>query len=110
MTFTQLSLTLFASLLLSGCLKVVIPDTEWCGDMGQDGAYCVHTLNDTTRQVPKAAWDQERFGMLCTTSDTFASWKAALEKLCRDSRCSFETKKEMASFFEKAERLAKRTR
>jgi len=78
------SLVLFV-LSLSACGTVPINDAEWCGDMGPIGASCVFTLSDKTRDVPKDQWDVERAGMLCTSSDSFANWKAALLKLCKES-------------------------
>lgn len=81
-------------LLLSGCASVQIPDTEWCGDMGSEGAACFHTLTDESRDIPKPEWDNERFGQVCTTPNDFASIKSALEKLCSmaGKRCRYYVK------------------
>ena len=80
--------------LLSSCARVEIKNTEWCSDLGQEGAYCFNTLSDDSREVIKDAWDKERFGMLCTSSDDFAEWKAVILKLCRyaGKRCTYEDK------------------
>lgn len=85
-------------LLLSGCASVRIPDTEWCGDMGSEGAACFHTLTDESRDIPKAEWDDFRFGQVCTTANDFASIKSALEKLCSmaGKRCKYYVKQVLA--------------
>lgn len=88
--------TLFAILLssvLSNCAKVHIADAEWCGDMGKFGAACFHTLSDAEREIKKIQWDAERFGMLCTTADSFTNWKTAIQQLCSDSKlCTYEVR------------------
>lgn len=96
---------LFA-LSLSGCGgRIKISDTEWCGDMGDYGASCFHTLSNGTRDIEKQAWDQERFGKVCTSAATLAEWKAALLKLCNDTgRCDYETKKIINEFTRKIQR------
>jgi hypothetical protein len=67
--------------------------------MGEYGASCFYTFSDGSRDVEKAVWDQERVGMLCTRSESFAAWKKALLKLCRkNSRCTFEVKKNYEEF------------
>lgn len=91
MTLKKLFPTLFAFALLNGCSAIDIKDAEWCGDVGNSGAACYHTLSDEEREISKAQWDQERFGMLCTKPENFANWKEAILKLCKESnRCSFE--------------------
>jgi hypothetical protein len=94
--------TLFA-FLLNSCAKVEIKNAEVCGDLGSDGASCFNTLNDDSRDIPKESWDSERFGMLCTSSDNFANWQAAILKLCTAARnrCTFDTKKKIIELREK---------
>lgn len=88
---------------MQGCVSITIPDSEWCGDMGPQGAACFHTLAQTERDVPKAQWDLEREGMICTQSSTFASWKATIEKLCHDdSSCNYQA---VSAFLDKASTL-----
>lgn len=71
--------------------KVKVPNTEWCGDMGSEGAYCFNTLFPLEREISKEDWDKERLGMLCTTADSFSEMKKAILKLCRtNKRCKFE--------------------
>lgn len=81
-----------------------VADAEFCGDMGADGATCVHFLSTDTRDIEKAAWDAERVGMLCTSSTNFANWKTAIEQLCHETKdCDFQTKVAVATFFRKVE-------
>jgi len=91
---------LFVSLAVS-CARVPVKDTEWCGDLAEQGAACFHTHNESQRRVPKAEWDKERKGMFCTKSDNFIEWQAIILKLCRASgnRCTFEDKKKIVAFF-----------
>ncbi len=70
--------------------------------MGKDGAACFHSSSDASRDIPKLQWDTERFGMVCTKSDTLASWKASIQKLCSQTKnCVFP--KELAAFFNKVD-------
>ncbi len=70
--------------------------------MGASGADCYHTLTPETRELTKAEWDTERFGMVCTKADTFADWKAAIEKLCNKTGiCDYQTQASLIAFFER---------
>lgn len=101
-------MSLFTLIALTGCKSVSIPDTEWCGDMGPDGAVCVHTLKPDTRDVSKEAWDIEREGMLCTQSSSFAVWKIIIEKLCYETKdCNYE---QVKTFLEKTQHVKRRDR
>lgn len=94
------------TLLLSGCGRVQIKNHEWCADIGTQGATCAETLSTDTRDIPKEQWDNERFGQLCTTVDTFTDIKAVIEKLCSVSgRCDYETKQKIRAFFERTDVL-----
>lgn len=96
------------NLVISGCGSVLIRDAEWCGDMGTMGAACFHTLTDETRDIEKAAWDAERFGMVCTNSDNFAAVKAVIEKLCYQTKsCTYAEKEQIKKFFERVQTFAK---
>lgn len=67
--------------------------------MGSAGASCFHTLSDSSRDLTKEEWDQERFGMICSKASTFAEWKASILKLCQMSkRCSYDVKKKLIKF------------
>ena len=86
--------------LLNSCAKVEIHDGEFCGDMGDDGAICYHTLTPETREIMKADWDVERFGQICTSASTFADWKETIEKLCSSTkRCTYEQQQAVFQFF-----------
>lgn len=74
-----------AILALVGCSKVQVPNTEFCADMGALGAACFYSDSDQERELEKDAWDQERFGMLCTTGESYGEWKAAILKLCSET-------------------------
>lgn len=79
------------ALSLSACGSVVLHDQEVCGDMGDIGAICFHTLSDQERDIPKPDWDSERFGQLCMKPEAYAEFKAAILKLCRVSRrCTYQ--------------------
>jgi hypothetical protein len=85
------------------CARFPIKNTEWCGDLGDEGASCFQTNNEMRRDISKEEWDQERFGMLCTKSENFAEWQAIILKLCRaaGNRCTYDSKKKIVSFFGK---------
>lgn len=78
---------------------VQIKNAEWCGDMGAMGAHCFNTLSEEERELDKEAWDQERFGQVCTKVESFAEMKAALAKLCSRARCTFEEKQHIQIFY-----------
>lgn len=95
---------LFA-LLISSCAQVQLKDAEWCADLGNDGASCFHTLSDSNRDIPKDVWDLQeigddhRYGKVCTSSDSLANWKEAIEKLCYlTKRCTYDAKKKIYQF------------
>jgi hypothetical protein len=70
--------------------------------MGSEGASCFHHLSDQERDLSKTQWDRLRFGQVCTSSRTFAEWKAAIEKLCSQSgRCTYEVEREVENFYNK---------
>lgn len=75
--------------------------------MGGHGAFCSHTLTDAERDVPKAEWDIERVGMLCTTSATVARQLATAEKLCSLTwRCTYADR----AAIEQLKRMVERTK
>lgn len=83
----------------ASCAKIKISDQEYCGDIGEFGATCFHTLTEETRDIEKGAWDRERFGMICSTAETFGEMKKVVLKLCSLSkRCSKKAKKKINKF------------
>lgn len=105
----------FLILFLMSCSSVPIFDAEWCGDMGNLGASCFHTLTEESRDIEKAEWDAERFGQLCTKPQTFRDIKASIEKLCSAStvRCTYEIReviRHMAEKIDEVEKLMEKNR
>jgi len=48
-------------------------------------------LSDGSRRLTYDEWEAERFGQLCMKAEAFANLKAALLKLCDQSkRCSWQ--------------------
>jgi hypothetical protein len=100
----------FASSLAS-CSTVVIKDAEFCADAGELGAFCFNTLSEKERDIPKADWDTERFGMICTKAEHFAEWKAAILKLCRKNPiCTYDMAREVKRFSGRIETVAAKSR
>ncbi len=91
-------------LILSACAQVPIKDFEGCGDMGDSGAACFHSLTLESRDIPKPAWDKERFGQICLKAQAIADLKSEIEKLCSiTDRCTKEEKQEIADFFSRVD-------
>lgn len=88
-----------ALLILSGC-AVTIENQRWYGDEGADGAVWFETLTTATGHIDKPTWDQMRVGMACTTTDTFATIKAEIEKLCSVTKCRYSDVEEALGKFE----------
>lgn len=70
--------------------------------MGADGALCFNTLLPDSREIPKAQWDVERMGQVCSAPQNFADTKGALEKLCHETRNCIYIKK-LQKFFQQVE-------
>jgi hypothetical protein len=88
-------------LLLASCGRVKINDSEFCGDMGSEGATCFNLLSDKKREIKKEQWDEERFGMICSDSEAFLNLKTAIQKLCYVSkRCYYDNAKKIIKFEE----------
>lgn len=91
---------------ISSCAKVKITDREFCADMGREGASCFTTLTGTQRTISLSEWRDERFGMVCSSTETFREWKSAILKLCNMSkRCRYSTKKKIKSFGKNIEEI-----
>jgi len=94
----------FSFALVSACARVQIKDSQWCGDLGSQGAACFHTLTQGEEDIPKAIWDLKRFGQVCTPATTFADWKQAIEELCSYSNdCDYEVQQHMDEFFDRVQ-------
>lgn len=79
--------------------------------MGSLGAACFHTLTDQKRDIPKIAWDDIRFGQVCTTAGNLADTKAVIEKLCSMTNvCTFEVEQKLNAFFLNVDHLQNQSR
>jgi hypothetical protein len=68
--------------------------------MGELGASCFNTLNSKTRDIEKAQWDEERFGMLCGTAAVFADNKRIILQLCQAyKKCVYDPTENTVSFY-----------
>lgn len=94
-------------LILSAC-SVKIPDIEVCGDMGDMGAACFHTISEKPRDIAKPDWDKERFGYLCMSSDSYAEIKKTILKLCNEVKCSKEVVKQTEEIDSKVQKRVKK--
>ena len=104
---------IFSALLIlsiSSCAKVEIPDLEFCADMGELGATCFTTLSGKERDIAKAQWDKDRFGQVCTPSESFAKIKATILKFCEANkkRCEMEAVKQAEDFDSKVQKSVKK--
>ncbi len=100
---------LTVTLLASGCGNVPIQNTEVCWDAGNLGAYCINTLIEDARDIPKPEWDTLRFGMGCMSDTDFGEIKASIEKLCaKPGACSYEFKKKYAEYLKKEAKVKKK--
>jgi hypothetical protein len=96
-TLRLLLIGLFTLTALNGCGTVNIKDFEACQDLGEYGAHCAHFLTPATRDIPKAQWDEMRFGQFSITYQTLADLKADIEKLCNVSKkCTYEQQQQIA--------------
>jgi len=99
---TQIVLGILFVLTLSSCGSVKISDSEFCGDMGSEGAQCFNLLSDKERRILLPEWEKERFGMICTKADAFIEWKSAILKLCGlTKRCKYDVIQNVIQFEEK---------
>lgn len=82
-----------------GC-QVTVKNMEYCGDMGDYGAYCFDTLQSNERQIDKEQWDVERFGQVCTKAENYAEMKKILLQLCSQTNCKYEDVQKKLVLFE----------
>lgn len=93
----------------SACSHVTIHDKEVCGNLGEYGAHCAHTLIDKTRDMTKAQWEKQSVGWLCTNSTGFNDGETALEELCTQSNlCDYATRQELRAAFDRIRNVAHR--
>ena len=59
--------------------------------MSDGSAYCVTTLSNRKRTIPKNEWDIQRVGMLTTKAENYANLKQVIKQLCSQTRdCYFD--------------------
>jgi hypothetical protein len=95
-----------ALLFLSNCATAPITDSSWWGSEATDGAEEFHVLTAEHRHLSMEEvmmlWNDLSRPVVCTYADTFADWKATIEKLCSYSGdCTFEGQQKAAIFFHK---------
>ncbi len=92
--------------LLLNCTQVPIKDSVFTGSLGVDGGAVFHTLTTdseviTLQQFAKR-WNDLSDPLVCTTSSTFADWKADIEKLCSFSNyCTTDMQTAVDTFYSK---------
>lgn len=95
----------FVILAVSGCSKIVIKDIPLYWDAGAHGAVVTHLVSEESFDVPKAQWDEQRFGYACISQPDYGWLKATLEKACSVAKiCDPEEKKMMAEMFRRSDR------
>lgn len=95
------------SLAVSSCNKIEMKDIPLHWDAGSQGAVVTHLMSDESHDIPKAEWDQQRFGYVCISQPDYGWVKATIEKACAVAKiCSAEEKKMVSQFFQRADRGA----
>jgi len=81
----------------TGCNSITIYDKEVCGDLGEYGAHCAHTLVDKKRDIPKAKWDKERVGYLCVSPRAYTDTETAIDQFCatNPNLCNYATREQV---------------
>ena len=89
---------LCATLFVSSCASVQMPDVEVCIDE-ISGAYCSNTISKQERDVDFNEWEKMRAYRLSMTAKDYGEIKKTLEKLCvlAGNRCQSSVKKTINS-------------
>ena len=103
----MLSTLLFISL-ASCATTVTVYDKLVCGDLDRFGAHCAHTLTNEQRDIPKAQWDKIRVGWLCTDSTGYNDTETAIDQLCAENPCDYETRQTIETVKENLRPLVER--
>jgi len=102
---------IFFLFITTSCGDVNIKDEVWYADKGLLGAVELHTLTNDMKDIPKLDWDNMRFGMLCTSTDTFAEIKSELETLCSyGDDCTYDTQQKVQAIANKIGFMERKTR
>jgi hypothetical protein len=76
---------------ICSCGQVTVYDKIVCGDLGEDGAHCNHTLKQEPADYDKATWDSMRIGWMCVDPTGFNDTETALDQLCTTTnRCTYK--------------------
>lgn len=67
---------------ITSCQHIIIHDAEWCSNLSNGDAYCVHSITGSKRYVDKTQWDKERVGMVSTKAENYANIKEVIRQLC----------------------------
>lgn len=79
------------SICLASCGKLTEYNTEWCRDKGILGAHCNWTHEGEASDPDKESWDEKRFGMFCTSEESFAANQLFFEQACEKTKgCKVE--------------------
>jgi hypothetical protein len=111
---TARSFTLMAliTLLASGC-AIQIKDFQYCSPIpGNVGAVCDNFLTDNQLILDEAQWLALQAQWLadgqateCTTSQTVGDLKAAIEKLCSVTRCTYKTRQQVRQIISRLKKV-----
>jgi hypothetical protein len=75
----------------SSCQHIIIKDAEWCSNLVNGDAYCVHSITGAKRYVAQEQWDKERVGMVSTKAENYANIKEVIKQLCSQTNdCYFD--------------------
>lgn len=78
-------------IVLAGCGHVNIYDKQVCGDLGEYGAHCNHTLVSKPEDFDKQTWDTMRVGWMCVDPTGFNDTETALDQLCATTKkCTYK--------------------
>jgi hypothetical protein len=97
-TFKQPKMLLIAlSIAINSCANapVTVYDREYCADLGPVGAHCAHTMISKKRDIPKAQWDIERIGQLCSDPRVFTDTETAIEQFCHQIPCDYQERQKV---------------
>ena len=87
----KLLLMLLLTVIVS-CKTLDVKDAEFCGNLGEDGAHCNHTLVQAPRDLTADEWKIQSIGWLCMDSQDFTNTETALDQACQLLQCTYEEK------------------
>lgn len=80
--------------------------------MGPLGATCFTSLSGKERDITKEQWDKDRFGQVCTQSESFAKIKATILKFCEvnKKRCEYAAVEQVEDFNNKIKKASSKAK